>query len=74
MVARRLEADYPRIKVDEDRIFINDGQLWISRGMSADQFRSRISRDYDKAGTRLMIAGVWIGLGFCTLLILNHSA
>jgi transcriptional regulator GlxA family with amidase domain len=33
--ARDLQARYPRIKVEEDRIFINDGQVWTSAGMTA---------------------------------------
>jgi transcriptional regulator GlxA family with amidase domain len=33
--ARRLQADYPALKVDEDRIFIVDGPIWTSAGMTA---------------------------------------
>jgi transcriptional regulator GlxA family with amidase domain len=33
--ARDLQARYPKIKVDEDRIFINDGPIWTSAGMTA---------------------------------------
>lgn len=33
--ARQLKAAYPRIALEEDRIFINDGQIWTSGGMSA---------------------------------------
>jgi transcriptional regulator GlxA family with amidase domain len=33
--ARRLASAYPKVRVDEDRIFINDGPLWTSGGMSA---------------------------------------
>ncbi|PRH84140.1 AraC family transcriptional regulator [Labrys okinawensis] len=32
---RDLQARFPRLKVDEDRIFIADGQIWTSAGMSA---------------------------------------
>ncbi|WP_413991629.1 GlxA family transcriptional regulator [Labrys okinawensis] len=32
---RDLQARFPRLKVDEDRIFITDGQIWTSAGMSA---------------------------------------
>ncbi len=33
--ARDLQRGFPKIKVDEDRIFINDGPIWTSAGMSA---------------------------------------
>lgn len=33
--ARELQARYPKVKVDEDRIFINDGPVWTSAGMTA---------------------------------------
>src|SRR5690606_17273074 len=33
--ARTLQKDYPRLKVEEDRIFIIDGQTWTSAGMTA---------------------------------------
>jgi len=33
--ARTLQAQYPRIRMEEDRIFINDGPIWTSAGMSA---------------------------------------
>ncbi|MCV6902663.1 MAG: GlxA family transcriptional regulator [Achromobacter xylosoxidans] len=33
--ARRLQREYPRVKVDEDRIFVADGPIWTSAGMSA---------------------------------------
>jgi len=34
-VARDLQARYPTLKVDEDRIFIVDGPIWTSAGASA---------------------------------------
>jgi len=34
-LARRLQASYPRIRLEEDRIFIIDGPVWTSAGMSA---------------------------------------
>ena len=34
-LARELQRRYPTLKVDEDRIFIVDGKLWTSAGMSA---------------------------------------
>lgn len=35
LLAQQLKKLYPRVKVEEDRIFIIDGQLWTSAGMSA---------------------------------------
>jgi transcriptional regulator GlxA family with amidase domain len=35
LYARELQARFPAIKVDEDRIFIIDGPVWTSAGMSA---------------------------------------
>ncbi|HEF4762068.1 TPA: GlxA family transcriptional regulator [Pseudomonas putida] len=33
--AASLQRAYPQIKVEEDRIFINDGNIWTAAGMSA---------------------------------------
>ena len=33
--ARELQARFPQLKVEEDRIFIIDGPVWTSAGMSA---------------------------------------
>lgn len=33
--ARELQARYPKIKMEEDRIFIIDGPVWTSAGMTA---------------------------------------
>ncbi len=33
--ARELQRKYPKTKVEEDRIFINDGKFWSSAGMTA---------------------------------------
>jgi transcriptional regulator GlxA family with amidase domain len=33
--ARDLQARYPKVKVEEDRIFIVDGPVWTSAGMTA---------------------------------------
>jgi transcriptional regulator GlxA family with amidase domain len=35
MYARDMASRYPRIRVEEDRIFIADGPVWTSAGMSA---------------------------------------
>ncbi len=34
-VAREMKRRYPRVAVEEDRIFIADGRFWTSAGMSA---------------------------------------
>lgn len=33
--AASLQRTYPKVKVEEDRIFINDGNIWTAAGMSA---------------------------------------
>ena len=33
--ARDLQRAYPKMKMDEDRIFVNDGPIWTSAGMTA---------------------------------------
>jgi transcriptional regulator GlxA family with amidase domain len=33
--ARELQERFPKVKVDGDRIFINDGPIWTSAGMTA---------------------------------------
>jgi transcriptional regulator GlxA family with amidase domain len=35
LFARELQQRFPRVKMEEDRIFIIDGQIWTSAGMSA---------------------------------------
>lgn len=35
LYARELQKRFPKAKVDEDRIFINDGPIWTSAGMTA---------------------------------------
>src|ERR1700761_3784844 len=35
MHARDLQREYPKAKLEEDRIFINDGPIWTSAGMTA---------------------------------------
>jgi transcriptional regulator GlxA family with amidase domain len=35
LYARELQARFPKIKVQEDRIFVTDGSVWTSAGMSA---------------------------------------
>jgi transcriptional regulator GlxA family with amidase domain len=33
--ARDLQRQFPKMKMDEDRIFVNDGPIWTSAGMTA---------------------------------------
>ena len=33
--ARELQRAFPKVRMDEDRIFINDGPIWTSAGMTA---------------------------------------
>jgi transcriptional regulator GlxA family with amidase domain len=33
--ARELQRTYPKVRVEEDRIFINEGKVWTSAGMTA---------------------------------------
>src|ERR1700755_1200998 len=35
MHARDLQQQFPKVKMDEDKIFINDGPIWTSAGMTA---------------------------------------
>jgi transcriptional regulator GlxA family with amidase domain len=46
--AQRLQDQYPKVKVDADRIFINDGATWTSAGMTAgiDLMLARIEVDH----------------------------
>ncbi len=46
--ARELQARFPRVKVEEDRIFIIDGAVWTSAGMTAgiDLALGMIEKDF----------------------------
>jgi transcriptional regulator GlxA family with amidase domain len=35
MHARDLQRRFPKVRMDEDRIFVNDGPIWTSAGMTA---------------------------------------
>jgi len=50
--ARRLQTEFPKARVEEDRIFIADGPIWTSAGMSAgiDLALGLIEKDF---GTEL---------------------
>ena len=49
--ARDLQKEFPKIKVDEDKIFINDGNIWTSAGMTAglDLALALVEDDYGAA-------------------------
>jgi transcriptional regulator GlxA family with amidase domain len=46
--ARALQERYPKVKMEEDRIFIIDGDIWTSAGMSAgiDLALGMVEKDY----------------------------
>jgi transcriptional regulator GlxA family with amidase domain len=46
--ARELQIRFPKLKVEEDRIFIVDGQVWTSAGMTAgiDLALAMIEKDF----------------------------
>jgi transcriptional regulator GlxA family with amidase domain len=52
--ARALRERYPSIRVDDDRIYIRDGNVWTSAGMSAgiDLALALIEDDHDAALAR----------------------
>jgi len=54
MFAQELQARYPKVRVEVDRIFINDGQVWTSAGMTAgiDLALSLVERDLGSAMAR----------------------
>ena len=54
--ARELQTRYPQVKVEEDRIFIVDGPVWTSAGMSAgiDLALAMIERDHGVELARLV--------------------
>ena len=54
--ARDLQARFPNVRMEEDRIFIIDGSIWTSAGMSAgvDLALGMIEKDYGADLTRLV--------------------
>ena len=48
LFARELKARFPKVRMEEDRIFIVDGPIWTSAGMSAgiDLALGMIEKDY----------------------------
>jgi transcriptional regulator GlxA family with amidase domain len=49
--ARSLQAQYPKVKMDEDRIYVVDGPIWTSAGMSAgiDLALAMVEQDHGAA-------------------------
>lgn len=64
MYARGMAERYPRIKVEEDRIFIADGPVWTSAGMTAglDLMLALIEEDL----------GVEVARGVARRLVMYH--
>jgi len=54
--ARELQRRFPRVKMEEDRIFIVDGPVWTSAGMSAgiDLALSMVEKDLGAEVARLV--------------------
>jgi transcriptional regulator GlxA family with amidase domain len=54
--ARQLQSTYPKINVDEDRIFIVDGPLWTAAGMTAgtDLALAMVEKDMGSDVARLV--------------------
>lgn len=52
--ARQLQDRFPAVKVEEDRIFIVDGSVWTSAGMTAsiDLALAMIEKDYGQGVAR----------------------
>ena len=54
--ARELQTTYPKVKVEEDRIFVVDGPVWTSAGMTAgtDLAVSTVERDLGAKVARII--------------------
>jgi transcriptional regulator GlxA family with amidase domain len=54
--SRELQRAYPSIKVEEDRIFINDGSIWTAAGMSAcvDLSLALVEKDLGEETARMV--------------------
>jgi len=54
--ARQLKAAHPKVMLEEDLIFINDGQIWTSGGMSAgtDLALAMIEKDLGSDAARIV--------------------
>lgn len=55
-LAREFEAMYPKVKLEEDRIFIIDGPMWTSAGMTAsvDLALAMVEKDLGADAARLV--------------------
>jgi len=42
LFTRELQARYPKVRVEEDRIFTHDGPVWTSAGMTRHRPRARV--------------------------------
>ena len=83
MHARELQKTYPKAQLDEDRIFINDGPIWTSAGMTAGVdlglalIENDLGRDVAKAIARKLVVYHRRGGGqsqFSTLLELTPKS
>jgi transcriptional regulator GlxA family with amidase domain len=56
MYARELQARYPKVKMEEDRIFVIDGPVWTSAGMTAgvDLALAMVEKDLGADAARLV--------------------
>ena len=61
IAARELTARFPKVKMEEDRIFIIDGSVWTSAGMSAgiDLVLAMIEKDHGAELAR-SVAGMMV--------------
>jgi len=52
--ARKLQAEFPKVKIEEDRIYVVDGPIWTSAGMSAgiDLALAMVEEDHGAATAR----------------------
>ncbi|GGF86068.1 AraC family transcriptional regulator [Azorhizobium oxalatiphilum] len=59
--ARELRERYPKVKVEEDRIFISDGPVWTSAGMTAGidlalaMIEEDLGRDVARSSARKLV-------------------
>ncbi|GGY31545.1 AraC family transcriptional regulator [Pseudoduganella albidiflava] len=60
-LGRQLKKLYPDIELDDDKIFVNDGPIWTSAGMSAcidlalELVEADLGSDVSKAVARMMV-------------------
>ena len=64
LMARELQRRHPKVKMEEDRIFITDGDVWTSAGMSAgiDLALAMVEKDF----------GVGLARSIAQKLVLYH--